>query len=138
MFARLYLLALPILFLIDMTWVGVVAKDFYAGQIGFLMRSDIGWTAAILFYVLFIAGLVFFVIMPAIEKRSFLRALMSGAFFGLIAYATYDLTNLATVQNWPLPITIVDMLWGATLSAGVSVVVYTIATRLAPRVFLGK
>lgn len=130
MFIKLYLIALPVFFGIDMLWLGLIAKNFYAKQIGFLMKSDINWTAAIVFYLLFIVGLVLFVIMPAVEKHSWLHALLFGALFGLISYATYDLTNLATLKDWPLFVTIVDLAWGATLGAVVSVITYLIADRV--------
>ena len=110
MFIKLYFIALPIFFIIDMIWLVLVARGFYGNQIGFLMKSNINWTAAIIFYLLFIAGLVFFVIMPALEKNSWLHALIFGVFFGLITYATYDLTNLATIKDWPLLVTIVDLI----------------------------
>ena len=112
-----------------MVWLGVVAKKFYRSQIGFMMRPDINWTAALLFYLLFIFGLVHFVIAPAMERQSWLVALINGALFGLITYATYDLTNLATAKDWPLAVTIVDLLWGPVLSASVSVISYLVAVR---------
>lgn len=127
MFIKVYLIALPVFFAIDMFWLVLIAKSFYANQIGFLMRPDINWAAAILFYVIFIAGLVLFVIMPALEKRSLLHSIMFGALFGFISYATYDLTNLATIKNWPILVTIVDLIWGAALSALVSLASYLIA-----------
>jgi len=113
-----------------MVWLVLVAKNFYQSQIGFLMKPDINWAAAIIFYLLFIVGLVLFVIEPAMEKGSWTHALLFGALFGLITYATYDLTNLATLKNWPLLVTIVDMAWGATLGALVSVVTYFIAVKI--------
>jgi len=127
MFIRLYLFALPVFFVIDMIWLGFIAKSFYAQQIGFLMKPNINWTAAILFYLLFIVGLVIFVISPAIEKGSWLLALLYGALFGLITYATYDLTNLATLKDWPLLVTAIDLAWGAVLAASVSIITYFIA-----------
>ena len=130
MFIKLYAIALPVFFAIDMVWLGLVAKNFYKSQIGFLMRSDINWTAAILFYLLFIVGLVLFVIAPAVEKGSWMYALLFGAFFGFITYATYDLTNLATLKDWPLSVTIVDLAWGTALGALVSVITYTIASKI--------
>jgi len=129
MFLKLYAIALPVFFAIDMMWIGVVAKGFYAKQIGSLMKTDINWLAAITFYLLFIIGLVFFVIMPALEKGSWTYALLFGALFGLICYATYDLTNLAIAKDWPLMVTIVDMAWGAILAALVSVITYFIASK---------
>ena len=127
MFIKLYAIALPVFFAIDMIWLGLVAKNFYRGQIGFLMKSDINWTAAITFYLLFIVGLVLFVIAPAIEKGSWMYAVLFGALFGFISYATYDLTNLATLKDWPLLVTIVDLAWGAILAATVSTATYFIA-----------
>ena len=120
MFIRLFLIALPAFFIIDMIWLVLVAKKFYNEQIGFLMRPDIVWPAAIIFYLLFIAALVVFVISPAIEKHSWVHALLYGAFFGLITYATYDPTNLATLKNWPVLVTIVDLIWGMVLATCVS------------------
>jgi len=130
MFIKLYAIALPVFFAIDMIWLGLVAKNFYKSQIGFLMKPDINWTAAIIFYLLFIVGLVLFVIMPAVEKGSWMYALLFGALFGLITYATYDLTNLATLKDWPILVTIVDLAWGATLGALVSVITYFIAGKI--------
>lgn len=130
MFIKLYFIALPIFFIIDMIWLVLVARGFYGNQIGFLMKSNINWTAAIIFYLLFIAGLVFFVIMPALEKNSWLHALIFGVFFGLITYATYDLTNLATIKDWPLLVTIVDLIWGMILASTVSVVSFLIASKI--------
>ena len=130
MFIKLYFIALPIFFIIDMICLVLVARGFYGNQIGFLMKSNINWTAAIIFYLLFIAGLVFFVIMPALEKNSWLHALIFGVFFGLITYATYDLTNLATIKDWPLLVTIVDLIWGMILASTVSVVSFLIASKI--------
>lgn len=122
MFLKLYGITLPIFFALDMVWLGVVAKSFYAKHIGFLMKSNVNWAAALLFYALFIAGLVFFVIAPAVQKASWTHALLFGALFGLITYATYDLTNLATMKDWPVVVTVVDLMWGMVLAGTVSVV----------------
>ena len=130
MLGKLYLIALPVFFAIDMVWLGVVAKGFYRRQIGDLMRSPVNWAAAIVFYLLFILGLVVFVIAPAMDRDSWMRALGYGALFGFIAYATYDLTNLATLRGWPLTVTVVDLVWGAVLAASVSVATYAIASGL--------
>ena len=94
------------------------------------MKSEPNWIAALIFYLLFIVGLVLFVIAPAIEKKSWMHALLFGALFGLITYATYDLSNLATIKDWPLLVTIVDLIWGATLAASVSTATYFIAQKL--------
>jgi len=130
MFIKLFLIALTVFFAIDMVWLVLVAKKFYQKQIGFLMNPEINWYAAIIFYLLFIAGLVTFVISPAIEKHSWMHALLYGAFFGLITYATYDLTNLATLKNWPVLVTVVDLIWGTVLSASISVITYAIANKI--------
>lgn len=130
MFIKLYAIALPVFFAIDMVWLGLVANNFYKSQIGSLMKPDINWTAAILFYLLFILGLVLFVIAPAVEKGSWMYALIFGAFFGFITYATYDLTNLATLKDWPLLVTIVDLAWGTALGTLVSIITYFIAGKI--------
>jgi uncharacterized membrane protein len=128
MFLKLFLVALPLFFAIDILWLVLVAKKFYKEQIGFLMKPDINWPAAILFYLLFIAALVIFVIIPAVEKHSWSHALIYGAFFGLVTYATYDLTNLATIKDWPVLVTAVDLVWGSVLAALISVITYFIST----------
>ena len=130
MFLKLYCIALPIFFAVDMVWLGLAAKTFYAKHIGFLMKANVNWAAAILFYLLFIAGLVAFVVTPAVEKGSWVRAVLFGALFGLITYATYDLTNLATLRGWPLLVTVVDLIWGTVLAASVSVATYVVAAKI--------
>jgi uncharacterized membrane protein len=130
MFIKLYGIALPVFFVIDMVWLGLVAKGFYARQIGALLKPDVNWVAAIVFYLLFIVGLVVFVIAPAMEKGSWSHALLFGALFGLVCYATYDLTNLAVAKDWPLLVTVVDVAWGGVLAASVSTVTYFIAHKL--------
>ncbi|MBK8041705.1 MAG: DUF2177 family protein [Haliscomenobacter sp.] len=130
MFIKLYAIALSVFFALYMVWLGLVAKNFYREQIGKLMKPDINWGAAIIFYLIFIGGLVVFVIAPAMEKGSWKHALLLGALFGLVCYATYDLTNLALAKDWPLLVTIVDLAWGAVLSASVSIATYLIATKI--------
>jgi uncharacterized membrane protein len=130
MFVKLFLIALPIFVVIDMAWLVLVAKKFYQQQIGFLMKPDINWYAAIIFYLMFIAGLVIFVISPAVEKHSWVHAVLFGALFGLITYATYDLTNLATMKDWPLLVTVVDLIWGTVLAASISGITYFIAGKI--------
>lgn len=132
MFAKLYLIALPVFLAIDMVWLSVVAKNFYAKQIGALMKPEVNWIVAGVFYLIFIAGLIVFVISPAMAKSSWTHALLYGALFGLVCYATYDLTNLAVAKDWPLLVTIVDLLWGAVLSASVSIITYFIAHKVGP------
>jgi uncharacterized membrane protein len=129
-FIKLYLISLPVFFGIDLIWLSLVARKLYLQQLGALMKTNINWVVAITFYLLFITGLVFFAILPAIEKHNWLQAVVYGALFGFFAYATYDLTNLATLKNWPLLISIVDMLWGTVLAALVSAIVYVIFIKI--------
>jgi uncharacterized membrane protein len=118
-FVILYAISVPIFFLIDMIWLGVVAKDFYQSKLSHLM-GDVNWIAAVIFYLVFLLGLTFFAMYPAVMKGTLLTAVVLGALFGFFTYATYDLTNLATLRNWPLSLTLVDMLWGTLLGASVS------------------
>ena len=126
---KLYLITLAVFLSIDMVWLTTVAKNFYSKQIGYLMTPNVNFLAAFIFYLLFVVGLVFFVISPSLEKKSLMMAILTGALFGLITYATYDLTNLATVKDWPLLVTIVDLIWGTVLAASVSGITYLIATK---------
>lgn len=112
-----FVLTFAIFIVIDLIWLGVIARTFYKNQLGHLMAERVNWTAAIVFYSLFIVGLVVFVINPAIDASSVARAFMLGGLFGLIAYATYDLTNLATLKDWPILVTVVDLAWGTALGA---------------------
>lgn len=130
MFLKLYAIALPVFFAVDILWIGLIARKFYQSQIGSLLRPEVNWAAALIFYFLFLAGLVVFVIEPAFIKKDWTRAVSFGALTGLITYATYDLTNLATLKDWPLPMVLVDMLWGTVLSVGVALLTYFIAIRL--------
>lgn len=118
----LYLITLAVFFLIDMVWLGVVAKDFYRRHLGTMLSPKVNWGAAILFYLLFIAGLLIFVIRPALVQGAVLPALLLGALFGLISYATYDLSNLARLKDWPLIVTVIDLFWGTILGGLVSLV----------------
>ena len=129
MFLKLYFIALSIFLGLDALWLGLVAKNFYQKQIGFLMKESINWWAGISFYLMFVVALVFFVIAPAVDSGKMISALLLGAFFGFIAYATYDLTNLATIKDWPLLVTFVDMFWGMLVGGLVSVLTYLIYTK---------
>lgn len=129
MFIKLYFTALAVFLAIDMLWLTVIAKEFYAKQIGFLMKENVNFVAAFLFYLLFVVGVVVFVVTPSLEKESWLNALLFGALFGLITYATYDLTNLATIKDWPLLVTVIDLIWGSFIGAFVSTATYFVATK---------
>lgn len=121
-----YLLTALVFFAIDMVWLGLIARNLYRKYLGSFLSDTVNWTAAIIFYLLFIVGIFYFAILPAIEKNSLAKAVLSGALFGFFTYATYDLTNLATLKNWPLPIVFIDMAWGAVLTALVSTAGYYI------------
>jgi uncharacterized membrane protein len=116
-FAKCYLLALVGLLVLDGIWLGCVAWPFYRSQIGFLLSESPNWAAAGVFYLLFTVGLVVFVVSPSLRGGSVSLAVLRGGFFGLVCYATYDLTNLATVKGWPLLVTVVDLVWGTVLTA---------------------
>ena len=131
-YLKLYVTALAIFFSIDLLWLGVIAKNLYRDQIGFLMVDQIRWVPAILFYVLYLVGLVLFAIWPAHKESSASTALMYGALFGFIAYATYDLTNLATLKGWPIKIVIYDMIWGAFISGATATLTYWISAHWKP------
>ncbi len=111
----LYFLIAIIFLAIDLVWLGFIGKNFYNAQIGFLLKENPNWPAAALFYGLYVIGVVVFVAAPALSADSAFYALGYGALFGLITYATYDMTNLATLKDWPLKITVVDLIWGSTL-----------------------
>lgn len=122
-----YLLTIPVFFAIDMIWLGIIAKDLYQKQIGHLLSSTVNWPAALLFYLVYIYGIVHFAVLPGIEKDSLRTVIINAALFGLMAYATYDLTNLATLKDWPLKIVFIDLLWGMVLTSVVAVASYQIA-----------
>ncbi|SFH56147.1 Uncharacterized membrane protein [Tindallia magadiensis] len=127
---RIYFIAIIVFFSVDLLWLGLIAKPFYQKQIGFLLSSRVNWPAAVIFYLLYIGGMVYFVLRPALQQDSWVVALYTGALFGFITYATYDLTNLATIKNWPLLVTIVDLLWGTFLGASVSTATFLILESL--------
>lgn len=116
-----YLLTLGVFLLVDLLWLGVVAKGIYEKHIGFLMADKVNWLSAITFYCCFVAAIFLFVIFPAIEKESALRALGLGAAFGFITYATYELTNHAILKDWPASIILIDLAWGVVLTSIVSI-----------------
>lgn len=115
-YIKLFLATLAAFLAIDLIWLGFVARSLYNRHLGFLLSPSPNWPAAILFYLLFVVGLLVFVVVPGLQANALGRTLGLAAFFGLVTYATYDLTNLATVKDWPLIITVVDLAWGATLS----------------------
>lgn len=108
-----WLLIAPVLIVLDLLWLGIAMKDFYRAKIGHLMSSTISWAPALLFYVLFAAGIWYFVVTKA---GSWQQALLNGVLLGLLCYATYDLTNQATLKEWPVVITVIDIIWGGVVT----------------------
>ncbi|MEK7100090.1 MAG: DUF2177 family protein [Patescibacteria group bacterium] len=123
--------ALPILFVLDLLWIGLLASDFYHTQLGALLAPDVVWAPALVFYVLYAIALSFFAITPAVNEQSLKKATLLGAFLGLTAYIGYDLTNWATLIGWPPLVSIVDLAWGIVVSTIASVGAYLIATKIA-------
>lgn len=115
----LYLMTVPVFFMIDMVWLGFVANKFYQTQLAVFV-GPVNWTAAIIFYLVYIVGILIFAVVPALEAGSWQRAVVLGALFGFFCYATYDFTNLATLKDWPLTVVIVDVIWGAVLTGSVA------------------
>lgn len=125
-YLKLYIATLITFLAIDMLWLGLVARAFYQKHLGFLMAPRPNWLAAVIFYLLFVAGILVFVVGPGLKVDSLKTTLLRAALFGLITYATYDLTNLATVRDWPVLVTVVDMVWGTALSVAVSLVGFAV------------
>jgi len=115
-----YFLMAVVFLAIDLFWLGVIAKNFYQRQLGRFFSDRVNWTAAGIFYFLFILGAMIFAVHPAVAQDSVIRAIIFGVLFGLFTYATYDLTNLATLKDWPVPIVIVDIIWGMVLCGTIS------------------
>jgi len=131
-FLSVYGATLAAFLALDALWLGVVARGFYARQLGDMLRSDPRWGAAALFYLIYILGVVVLAVLPALEARSALKALGLGALLGLVAYAAYDLTNLATLRGFPVRMVVVDLVWGTALTGTVAWAGY-----LAGRLILG-
>jgi len=120
-----YAVAVVVFLAIDYVWLKYMGPGFYANELGTLLRQTPNAGVALGFYLLFVAGLVFFVIHPALQSGNLAEAMLKAAFFGLVAYATYDLTNLATIEGFTAKVAVVDMAWGAILSATVSGLTFT-------------
>jgi uncharacterized membrane protein len=125
-FLKLYGVTGAFLFACDLVWLGVVAKDFYRRYLPTLLRDDVRWGPGLLFYALYVAAIIVFVLQPALERQSLARAVVLGAFLGLTAYATYDLTSLALIRDFPTLVAVVDIAWGTALTAAVSAAGYAV------------
>ena len=117
--------------ILDFIWLGFIAKKLYYDEMGSILLEKPNMPAALLFYVIYVVGVVVFVISPALEKGSWQHALGYGALFGLVAYATYDLTNLATLKGFSPKIVVIDMVWGMALTAVVAVGAYATVKSLS-------
>lgn len=123
-YLKVYLISLLGFLAIDFVWLAFVARGFYRKHLGFLLADQPNWYAAIAFYLLFVAAMVVFVVAPSLQTASLRKAILLGALFGLVTYATYDLTNHATVKDWPWIVTVIDLCWGTVLAATVSSIGY--------------
>lgn len=123
------LITLLCFLLIDGAWLALIAREFYAKHLGFLMAKTFNLSAAGIFYAIYAVGVVFLVISPSLQSGSVWSAVGRGALLGLCAYAAYDLTNMATIKNWPMIVTVVDIAWGTFMTALVAGISYAIITR---------
>jgi uncharacterized membrane protein len=119
-YVKLYALTALAFFAIDLVWLGVVASSFYQRHLGPILRPDVVWSAAIGFYALYIAGILVFAVLPGLAAGSLGRAVALGAFFGLVAYATFDLTSMALIREFNWTVVAVDLLWGTVLTGSVA------------------
>lgn len=130
-YIKAYFATLLTFLILDGLWLGVVARKFYASQMGSLLRDNVNFLAAGGFYIAYVGGIVFFAIAPALADGSWKTAALRGAIFGLLAYGTYDMTNLATIKDWPLTMSVVDMAWGTLLTASAAIAGYLAARALS-------
>jgi len=126
----IYMVCIMAFLALDFAWLGTVAEPFYQRQLGALLSEEVVWPAAIAFYLMFISGLIVFCIAPALRNRSLVRAGALGGFYGFITYATYELTNLALITNWPAALVPVDIGWGVVLCTMVSLIGYGVGRKL--------
>jgi uncharacterized membrane protein len=117
-----YGISVIIFLAIDAVWLLLIAKNLYSKYLGYLMAKSPNLIAALIFYLIFVAGMLYFVINPALVTGRWQDALISGMFFGFVTYATYDLTNLATIKDWPIIITLIDLAWGSFVTAATCVI----------------
>jgi len=122
-----YLAAACIFLAADFVWLGFVARGFYRQQLGPLLSDHPSVVAAVVFYAIYLCGVVVFGVTPGLRAGAWTSSLLFGALFGFFAYATYDLTNLATVRDWPVALTVVDMAWGTVLTAAAACGGYYVA-----------
>lgn len=112
-----YLVTAIVFLVIDYIWLGIVMKDYFQTQLSHLMADEVNLSIAALFYLFYAAGVVFLCINPALETGNWSKALINGAVLGFLAYGAYDITNMATLRDWPITMSIIDISWGTGLTA---------------------
>lgn len=123
----LYTITFVIFLVIDFIWLNFIAKDFYSTKIAHLLAENPKLFPALIFYLIFVVGVIIFAVLPGYEAQNIWKTVILGALFGLLTYSTYDLTNLATLKNWPISVTIIDLIWGTSISTVISIAGYFIA-----------
>ncbi len=126
-FAKAYGACVVTFLALDLLWLGVVAKGFYQAQLGHLMRANVLWGPALLFYAIYVGAIVLLCVAPAVERQSLARAVALGAVFGLAAYAAFDLTSLALLKDFPVRAAVVDLAWGTVLTGAVAAAGYGVS-----------
>lgn len=130
---KIYAATFAVMFVLDAIWLGLIARGLYSDMMGSLMAGKPNWAAALAFYLAYPIGLVIFAVRPAMAQGGAGRAALLGALFGFFAYGTYDMTNLAVVEGWPVALSFIDLAWGTSVSAGSAALGMLIARRWLPR-----
>jgi len=125
-----YLVTVVVFLVIDYIWLGIIMKDYLQTQLGHLMVDEVNLTIAAFFYLFFAAGIVLFCVMPAFEAQSWIKAAVLGGILGFLAYGTYDVTNMATLKDWPVMMSVIDIAWGTTLTAVSATAGYVVTNML--------
>ncbi len=123
-YIKLYVCMVPVFLLFDAVWLGVLAKDMYWTRLGPVVPLQVNWVAALVFYLIYIVGILVFAVRPGLEKEALSTTLLWAALFGFFTYATYDLTNMATIKGWPLFVVVVDIIWGMAICSVVAAAGY--------------
>jgi len=126
----LYIATLIVFFLIDLVWLGVISKSLYKNEIGHLMADQAKIIPALVFYLLYVIALLILAVIPGLKESTFIKTLLFSSLLGFISYGTYDLTNFATLKDWPVMIVFIDMAWGTFLTASVGSLSYVVGILL--------
>ena len=127
---KLYGLTAIVFFAVDLVWLGMVAAGFYRKHLDSLLRDDVLWLPALIFYGIYIAGILVFAVLPGLDAGSVVRTVALGAFLGFFAYATFDLTSMALIEGFSWRVVMVDLAWGTALTASVAAAGFGIGTWL--------